>query len=365
MSKKLFNHSTHTKAGLTVTLLITGLVLSHSAQAGLLYNIVDLGTLGGISLGIAINASGQVVGTSRAADGQPHAFISHGGDPLVDLGIPGANSYGNGINASGQVTGNIANRAYIRNSNGTLLDLGTLGGNTSNGLDINDAGQVTGYAQTTDGSTHAFVTDTYGAMIDLGTLGGRNSYGSEINASGIVTGYSQIDSSATHAFVTDSNGAMIDLGTLGGSYSYGRGINASGIVTGEAQTTDGANHAFVTNNSGGLVDLGSLFGASHGQDINDLGQVVGDYSRFGSRRAFVTDQGVMQDLTGLLVAGTTDWVLTEAYGINNAGQITGAGDHNGLRHAFLLTPVTVPVPAAFWLMASGLLGLLGFNARRR
>ena len=37
----------------------------------------------------------------------------------------------------------------------------------------------------------------------------------------------------------------------------------------------------------------------------------------------------------LLPAGS-GWVLTEAWAINNAGEIVGYGSHNGIRRAFLL-----------------------------
>jgi hypothetical protein len=44
----------------------------------------------------------------------------------------------------------------------------------------------------------------------------------------------------------------------------------------------------------------------------------------------------MKDLNKLIPAGS-GWMLQEAYGINNAGQIVGTGMHNGQEHAFLLT----------------------------
>ncbi len=56
--------------------------------------------------------------------------------------------------------------------------------------------------------------------------------------------------------------------------------------------------------------------------------------------------------------------LTEANGINSSGQIVGAGVMNGQQHAFLMTPTSVvPIPAAFWLFGSGLIGMLGFMRR--
>ena len=53
----------------------------------------------------------------------------------------------------------------------TLLDLGTLGGKSSEGVAINASGQVTGSAYTADGELHAFLWDGT-TMQDLGTLGG-------------------------------------------------------------------------------------------------------------------------------------------------------------------------------------------------
>jgi hypothetical protein len=55
------------------------------------------------------------------------------------------------------------------------------------------------------------------------------------------------------------------------------------------------------------------------------------------------ENGQITDLNDRLPAGS-GWVLTEAYGINDAGQIVGAGGHDGIYYrAFLLTPATQPV----------------------
>jgi probable HAF family extracellular repeat protein len=192
------------KQTVTVVLLGVGLTLGNTAQAGFLYNLMDLGTLlaSSSSVGAGINASGQVAGYSYAPYNKAHAFVTN---------------------------------------NGVMSDLGTLDGNWSEGLGINDSGQVTGYASAgINGLAHAFVTNN-GIMSDLGTLDSNYkssySYGTGINASGQVTGYANVNSDI-HAFVTN-NGVMSDLGTLGGSNSFGLGVNASGQVTGVAMTSDG------------------------------------------------------------------------------------------------------------------------------
>jgi hypothetical protein len=45
----------------------------------------------------------------------------------------------------------------------------------------------------------------------------------------------------------------------------------------------------------------------------------------------------LRDLNGLIPANS-GWELTQATGINDAGQITGYGTFQGETHAFLLTP---------------------------
>jgi hypothetical protein len=85
-------------------------------------------------------------------------------------------------------------------------------------------------------------------------------------------------------------------------------------------------------------------------DINDSGQVVGNYFIGQGARRAMGPYGLLQDQLDGSGAG---WLLEEAYGINEAGQIVGGGWGPYGYHAFLLTPV--PEPSAFITFA-GLLG---------
>ena len=56
-------------------------------------------------------------------------------------------------------------------------------------------------------------------------------------------------------------------------------------------------------------------------------------------------------------------ILTEAIGINNAGQVVGFFRDSSGTHGFVASPVPVPLPAAVWLLGTTL-GGLGFVRRR-
>jgi probable HAF family extracellular repeat protein len=111
-----------------------------------------------------------------------------------------------------------------------MTDLGTLGGGASYAVGINDAGQVTGYSFTADGTRHAFITGPNGTgMTDLGTLGGSDSFAIGINDAGQVIGHSLNAYGSPQAFVTGPNGLEItDLNT--GGWSNAIAINNMGQV---------------------------------------------------------------------------------------------------------------------------------------
>jgi probable HAF family extracellular repeat protein len=334
------------------------------------YSIIDLGTLGGaVSTATDINASAQVVGYSATADGT-RAFLWQNG-VMINLGtLGGTFSEARAINDTGQVVGRSytssgALRAFLltpedTNNDGTpdrwfrdtnadgkndlMRDLGTLGGTNatseaySEAYDVNNLGQVVGYAWT-GSQSRAFLWDN-GAMSDLGTLGGSYCVARAINDAGQITGWSNTASGSAHTFLR-TNGVMIDLGESDGASD----INQAGLLV-DSRYSFGRLWTPTEPNgtTGTFTDLGYLpppDPLSYGADsipfgMNNVGQVVGksdvvhlDSGDTGGPRGFVWAGGVMEELP-----------LDSATAINDAGQIVG----NRPSSAYLLTPVPPGTP---------------------
>ena len=142
-----------------------------------------------------------------------------------------------------------------------ISDLGTLGsGGYSVSRGVNVAGQVTG--ATGAGASSEVFFYANGSMTNLGTLGGTSGIGNAINTSGQVAGYSQNASGTYRAFLS-SGSNLLDIGDLGGGSAVGYAINDLGHVVGSAVTTNGENHPFLYRN-GRMIDLGTL--GSSGND---------------------------------------------------------------------------------------------------
>jgi len=355
-----------------MTLLATLALSAQLAAQQTRYKLIDLGTLGGPVSYESVNGpegfqvltdSGVIAGSADTSIPDPTApdfcftpncFVTHAtrwkNGTLTDLGalLPNYGSAAGAINARGWITGQSQNgvidpllgvpetRAVLWTED-EIIDLGTLGGNESFGMYVNDGGQVTGMATiNTDpdpfsflgGTIHSFIWKG-GEKVDLGTLGGPDTFvaaGCVNQRQGLVVGASLTNSTPNEItqYPTQDpflweNGTMIDLGSLGGTFGFASCANNRGQVIGASDLAgDLTFHPFLWQ-QGVLTDLGTL-GGDNGAPfwINNAGDVVGEADLLGGQtsHAFLWRKGIMTDL------GTLDG-FSRATAINSRGQIVG------------------------------------------
>ncbi|MGC4770042.1 hypothetical protein ACLQ25_13855 [Micromonospora sp. DT44] len=170
----------------------------------------DLGTLGGEnSVAIGVNDRRQVLGSSPPADDMSHRFLWRDG-VFTDLGQEYFYEFTADFNNAGDVVGgfNVPPQDYPCTCVGGRLRDGVLTQIGSEALGINNRGQVVGAA-----NGRAFRWQN-GTLTDLGTLGGDRSYATAISDRGVVVGKSATTTVAWHSFLW-RNGVMTDLTTRG------------------------------------------------------------------------------------------------------------------------------------------------------
>jgi probable HAF family extracellular repeat protein len=237
--------------------------------------------------------------------------------------------------------------ATVTSSRYTAINLGTLGGYSSQAHGVSPVGHIVGESTTEDGTSHAFIWQN-GIMTDLGTLGGCCSMAWAVNRAGKVVGVSKTADGAEHAFRW-KDGVMTDLGLFQGETSeavdvntpgeivgrsgqgflYVRGaftglwwmwpeaINAAGQVAGSSMARPGQQRAVLWTD-GVTKNLGTLGGSfSEAKDVNAKGTVVGiSATANGQHRAFIYRNGAMRNLR---IAGR----FSRALAINDAGVVVG------------------------------------------
>ena len=281
-----------------------------------------------------------------------HAFQWKNGT-LTDLGaLPGVNSScashisGNGLIAGQSetevidpITGWPEAQAILW-KHGQLINLGTLGGNESFSIAVNNRGQVVGLAEnaTPDSfpypgfgqQARAFLWEN-GVMRDLGTLGGPDAFAIDINDRGQILGASFTNSTpepTTGVPIFDGflweQGKMTDIpDPLGGTQLSPFYLSNKGQVLGAANLTgddfEHARHPFLWEN-GVFTDLGT-FGGTVGDanKINDAGQIVGDATFADGRdHAAIWQNRMIFDLG---TVGSDD--CSFGFDINSRGQAVG------------------------------------------
>jgi len=317
------------------------------------YNIIDLGTLGGdTSRACGINDSGQVVGTSFNKDGVECGFLWSNGE-MTNLG---ADCLAYKINNQGQILGyNTIIKNFIWD-NGVFIPLGSY-----LALGLNDLGEAVGFKEYNHVCYATLWQDDQ--IINLGVLEGHSgpSFAMSINNNTKVVGYSWPVDGQCQAFLWE-DGTMT---ALGGDLETAQDINDAGHIIGSLGMMIGEEyhrHGYLLDGDT-ITDLGDV-GLYM---INNSGLILGgrlvgfDEYEGNISTPILWQDGVAYDLIDL-IANDTGWELKRGEDINNLGQIVGNGYINGEYHAFLLDPI--PEPAAVLLLGLGSFVLLKRPCRR-
>jgi probable HAF family extracellular repeat protein len=251
----------------------------------------DLGgaSFGPFSQAFGINNGGDVVGVFFDQSFNGHGFLAPAGQGMQDLLtenrlITAAFS----IQDDGRLTGefltpNFEAHPFRTLSSGEIQDLGAPGMRGA-ARRMSFSGQVTGelapMTWPSSGIYSAFrFSDAAGSVL-LGTFGGSTSFGMDINASNVIVGCAALGDVVSHAYRARESMPPEDLGTLGGSSSCAEGINDAGEIVGWADLANAQGHAFVYTDQEGMIDLDAAVPASLGlrlvfaRAINNRGQIV-------------------------------------------------------------------------------------------
>jgi probable HAF family extracellular repeat protein len=272
---------------------------------------LNLGTFGGTqSLAGSINERGQVVGVAASTVPDPYSLFGWATETrgfvwekghMRDLGtLGGPDTSPSFINERGQIAGNsyvnldpppdaflcgfpIVTHPFFW-ENGTMVDLGTLGGTCATAVTINNRGQVTGTSNMPgDQILHPFLWDR-GELTDLGTFGGTFGVANWMNDAGEIVGVASTEGDEEfHGFFW-KNGVMRDIGTVQEDVcSIPHFVNARGQVVGTSGCTDEGFevHGFIWQPGGSIIDLNDFvppnsdLRVTDGETINDRGEIAG------------------------------------------------------------------------------------------
>jgi len=343
----------------TLLFLIATMLLFAAAGAlqAQTYAIEDLGTLSATpSDGVraaGINNRGHVHGendkTNPSGTGvQWRSFLWDGAVlneifPLV-LGSTWSGGLNDLDHCVGKYTaGSLSMHGYFWNG-GPIVDVDVGNRNCTHIMDINADRNCTGtyLSDQVWGLVyryHAFVMNSAGQWLDIGTLGGYESFAKALNDWNHAIGWTRDDQNHHLGYLWTYANGMIDIGNLGGTFCDPEDIDNFGRIVGASADASGNHRPFLREN-GAMIDLGTLGGAAgRAKGINDFGVIVGNAGDAGGvKRAVIWESGAAVDLNTLIPAGT-GWNLTGAGEINELGEITGTGLLNGVQRAYKLTPL--------------------------
>jgi len=345
--------------------LFAFLFVTVPVQSKPLYRLIDLGTLGAStnneSRAYAINNDCQVVGYSRRS---ATLFDITGDGKNTNIGslIGRTGSIAYGINNQGMAVGvydvdypeggYLAAYFDIKSANAITLESG---GYRAKAYAINDSNYAAGFAYPGDPREYSPIATVFDAThhrkVYLGIIeGGYRSIANAINDLNQVVGEVNVYGSGDHAVLFDFTGGGKNI-SLGHGIAYD--INNRSQIVGVSD--DKMATLFGIESDSNNLSLGALpvYNHSEAYAINNHGEIVGRASRSeelpGRDSMRLHLQAVMFDSTGNgnnvnlneVIDPNSGWDLIEAKDINDRGWIVCNGRNNSshLMHAILLVPL--------------------------
>ena len=205
------------------------------------------------------------------------------------------------------------------------------GATRTEGLGINNSGQIVGDYRDISRRTHGFLLDR-GNFTSIHFPGSIYTTARKINDSGLVVGYFFDSSRLPHGF-SFLNGSYARIDFPGSIDTVVGGINSAGDIVGGYDDQNFNTHQFLLHNGRFQQFDSPLAGQSQASAINDSGLIAGiawDDSILGPFNGFVKDKNVFSSFT---IGGSHD---TYPFSINNAGDLSGIFfDSNGYSNGFV------------------------------
>ena len=324
---------------LPVLILVAGTAPASAQTSPPRYSIVELA-----GIPQRLNNNGQIAGWVFVGPNAHAAIYSNG--IWQDLGVPPGDQLSAlfGINSSGAAVGysfvslpGPDNRwqAISVPAGATSVQPLTVIAPDSFAYAINDTGAVVGCLNRYDDmfpDPHRAFLYANGSLTDLHALLATHpldfTCARDVNNAGVVVGEIQSLITPQRGFLY-RNGSVTLLAQSSAAYlSNAKAISNAGRIVGEGRLPGfTADHALAYDvATGAITSLGvETTGAfnSRPNDVNTLGNVVGTMFLGVGEHAFLASAGSVYNLNDLIPAG--DWVVQEAFSINDGGQIVGRG----------------------------------------
>jgi hypothetical protein len=193
-------------------------------------------------------------------------------------------------------------------------------------VDINNRGDIVGFYNDADGATTTgFLRGKSGRFTSIDVPGSLLTGPLKVNDRRQVVGiYVDAADGGLHGFLWE-DGDFKTIDVQGAAGTAVLGINNRGQMVGSYIDDAGAYHGFLRDRSGAVTTLPEAPGAAPTMGgtqpgaINERGKIVGlAYDAKGGSRGFLLDRGVLTP-----IEATPDAVFTRPLDINNRGQIVG------------------------------------------